>query len=356
MFEDMSFDRIIGELLAEVRNIAPGIDTREGSVIYTALAPAAVELALLYMALDNVLTETFADTASRYHLIKRAAERGIVPRIATASIVRGEFTPGNIDLVGRRFTAAGLNFAVFERISPGSYRLRCETPGTIGNISSGLLLPVDVINGLESARIMELLIPGEDEEETEAFRARYFRSFRTQAFGGNVADYIEKVTAIQGVGGCKVYPIWDGGGTVKVCIINSDHGTPSAVLLDDVQTRVDPTQNEGEGLGIAPIGHVVTVTGVESVPINISTTITYQGSWAWEDVELRVFAVIDEYLKELARSWAEESSLVVRVSQIESRLLNITGILDITGTTINQSDGNFVLPQDTIPVRGDFVG
>ena len=36
---------------------------------------------------------------------------------------------------------------------------------------------------------MELLIPGEDEEETEAFRQRVLDSFQTQAFGGNQADY-----------------------------------------------------------------------------------------------------------------------------------------------------------------------
>jgi len=289
-------------------------------------------------------------------LIKRAAERGLVPRAATAAIVRGEFTPIDIDLDGRRFTVDGLNFAVSEKIADGIYRLQCETPGPAGNIGTGMLLPLEVISGLETARITELLIPGRDEEETEAFRTRYFRSFRTQAFGGNKADYREKVNAINGVGGCKIYPVWNGGGTVRVCIIDGDYSVPSAMLVDDVQTRVDPTQNDGEGLGIAPIGHVVTVTGVVSTSINIATSITYQGGWTWADVVHQVHAIIDGYLRELAEAWEGSDSLVVRISQIESRLLNVAGIIDISGTSINQIVQNFVLPQDTIPVRGNFSG
>ena len=45
------------------------LDSREGSLLFLAEAPAAVELQNLYIALDAVLTETFADTASREYFI-----------------------------------------------------------------------------------------------------------------------------------------------------------------------------------------------------------------------------------------------------------------------------------------------
>ena len=57
-----------------------------------------------------------------------------------------------------------------------------------------------------------------------------------EAFGGNVADYREKVNAITGVGGVKVYPVWNGGGTVKLTIIASDFTAPSTELISKVQT------------------------------------------------------------------------------------------------------------------------
>ena len=54
-----------------------------------------------------------------------------------------------------------------------------------------------------------MVIPGEDEEDTEVFRQRYMDSLNAQAFGGNRADYLEKVNAIPGVGGVKVYRVWN---------------------------------------------------------------------------------------------------------------------------------------------------
>ena len=43
---------------------------------------------------------------------------------------------------------------------------------------------------------------------------------------------------------------------------------------------------------------------------------------------------------------------MVRISQVESRLLGITGILDIANTKINGEAANFTLTLDHIPVLG----
>ena len=52
------------------------------------------------------------------------------------------------------------------------------------------------------------------------------------------------------------------GGTVKLVIMASDFKAPTPTLLEEIQTAIDPEQNAGEGLGLAPIGHVVLVSGV----------------------------------------------------------------------------------------------
>ena len=80
------------------------MDTREGSVIYDALAPAAVELTNAYIEADIILNESFADTASRYYLIKRAAKRGLIPYSATYAVVKGRFTPSDLPIpIGASF-------------------------------------------------------------------------------------------------------------------------------------------------------------------------------------------------------------------------------------------------------------
>ena len=354
MYEDITYELILQRMIDRVLAQNPNIDTREGSIIYNALAPAAVELQNMYIQLDTILNESFADTQTRDYLIKRCAERGIIPEPATKAILKGEF---NIDVpIGSRFSLDMLNYIVIEKISDGIFKLECETPGSEGNQQFGTLIPIDYIEGLTSAELTELLIPGEDEEDTESLRERYFNSLKSQSFGGNIADYKEKTKQLPGVGGVKVYPVWNGGGTVKLVIIDSTYNVPSSTLIDAVQTAVDPIQNQGKGVGFAPIGHVVTVEGVSATTININTNITYQEGWTWADIEPYVHKAIDDYFFELASSWENENNLIVRISQIETRILNIAGVVDIENTTINGQAQNFVLGADNIPVRGEVIG
>ncbi|MDF2873319.1 MAG: Baseplate family protein [Sporomusa sp.] len=350
MYENMTFDVIMQRMLSTVSNT---VDKREGSIIWDALAPAALEMQLAYIEMDVILNESFADTQSRTYLIKRAAERGITPTAATYAIAKGQF---NIDVpIGSRYSLDELNYVVTEKISDGIFKLSCETSGSDANSYLGTLIPIDYINGLQTAALTEILIPGEDEEETEAFRTRYFNSFDRIAFGGNRADYVEKVEKIQGVGGVKPYRAWQGGGTVKLVIINSEWQAPSAEMVNTVQTLIDPTVNAGDGLGTAPIDHVVTVFGVTNQVINLETDITFQSGWNFNESRPYIEEALDAYYKELCQVWDETENLIVRVSQIETRLLNAAGVIDIQDTKINGVQGNFVVPADSIPVRGSII-
>lgn len=350
MYENMTFEVIMQRMLAKVPDT---VDKREGSVIWDALAPAAIELQLAYIEMDVILNESFADTQSRAFLIKRAAERGITPTAATYAIAKGQF---NINVpIGSRYSLDELNYVVIEKISDGIFKLRCETSGSAANSYLGALIPIDYINGLQNAKLTELLIPGEDEEATEAFRTRYLNSFDRIAFGGNRADYIEKVEKIQGVGGVKPYRAWQGGGTVKLVIINSEWQVPSSEMVNTVQTLIDPTVNAGDGVGVAPIDHVVTVFGVTNQVINLESNITFQAGWNFTESRPYIEAAIDAYFLELSKTWDETDNLIVRVSQIETRLLNVAGILDIQDTKLNGVQANYVVPADSIPVRGTIV-
>lgn len=354
MYEDITYEILLRGMIKTVQEYDSNIDVREGSIIYNALAPAAAELQNMYIQLDAVLDNAFADTASRDYLIKRCAERGITVEPATRAILKGEF---NMDIpIDSRFTLGTLNYVAISRISPGVYQMQCETYGYEGNEQLGTLLPVEYIHGLTSAELTELLIPGKDEENTEHLRKRYFESLAAQAYGGNQKDYIEKVTSLEGVGGVKVLPVWNGGGTVKLIIIDATYAKPSALLVEQVQTAVDPLQNAGQGVGIAPIGHVVTVEGVKETVINLSADITYQPGYTWADVKESVENAIDEYFEELSGEWADDESLTVRISQMEIRILDLPGILDIADLLINGAAQNLVLDNDCIPKRGTFNG
>ena len=402
MYEAQTYESILARMLQKALSINSNLDTREGSLVWYGDAPAAVELQNLYIALDTVLNETFADTATRPYLILRAAERGLSPQPASPAILQMAITPTTLFLpLNTRFSIGELNYYVSADRGSGNYELTCETAGEAGNNYTGTVIPIEYVDGLETCKITSVLVPGEDEEDTELFRQRYFNSLNAQAFGGNQIDYIEKVNAIPGVGGVKVYRAWNGdlkpanmippkeaeawieglsgvpepvklwldtvyaaaknnmftvGGTVKLVVINSTFTVPSPTLVEQVQTAVDPLQNAGEGVGIAPIGHVVRVEGVQEETVDLGFALYYQRGWSWEDVSGYVTEAINGYFLELAQSWADQDeALVVRISQIESRLLGITGILDIANTTINEKAANHTLALDHIPVLGSLA-
>ena len=192
----------------------------------------------MYIALDGLLSETFADTASREFLIKRAAERGITPTNATYAVLKGKF-----DIVvdiGSRFTCDSLSYRIIELINDTehTYKLQCETLGTIGNGTFGNMIPIDHIQGLTSAKLTELLIPGEDEEGTEELRKDYFESYDSKAFGGNRADYKKMFKDdISGVGGIKIYRVTESNKFIKIIVITSTWQKPTTEFISSIQEQ-----------------------------------------------------------------------------------------------------------------------
>lgn len=60
--------------------------------------------------------------------------------------------------------------------------------------------------------------------------------------------------AIAGVGGCKVYPVWNGGGSVRVVVIDSTFAPPKQTLIDAVQEALDPKGSSGRGTASRRLG------------------------------------------------------------------------------------------------------
>lgn len=399
MYENTTYEVILSRMLARVSD---KFDKREGSVIWDTHSPTAIELQILYLELDTILKEAYGDTASREFLILRCKERGISPYLATHATLKGVFSPANIDVSGRRFNIGDVNYTVTERIGDGEYRVQCESLGIVGNQFLGSMIPVEYIKGLQTAELTEILIPGEDEEETEDLRKRYFDSFDENSFGGNRADYLEKANSIPGVGRTKVTRVWNAdispadmipkasveawyetvkgtvsgevkywldsvfhaakekklttGGTVLLTIINSEFGIASDTLIQAVQTAIDPETNAGEGYGLAPIGHMVKVQSATAKPITVKATVTFETGYGWANLQSTIEEAVSAYLLELRKGWADSPYLTVRVSQIDTRILNVPGVVDVQGTSINGSKNNLNLGKFEIPVLGGVSG
>ncbi|OMD00917.1 baseplate J protein [Paenibacillus odorifer] len=346
MYEDQTFETILERMLDRVPD---GLDKREGSIIYDAMAPAAMELAQMYVELDINANLIFADTASGDYLDRSIAWSGVTRKKATKAQLRGLFYNASNTLmdipVGSRFAIGAINYKAISRLSLGEYRLEAEVEGVTGNQHFGALIPIDFINNLARAELTELLIPGTDRETDDALRQRYLDSARRPATSGNKYHYIEWALEVSGVGGARVFPLWSGPKTVKVVIVNTEGAPASSVLVNQVQDYIDPAAGKGEGQ--APIGAIVTVTSAIGKTINISAKVTLAPGYTLQGVK-------NSFLERL-ETWRKSVSFVsTYVSQavIGSILLGTDGVIDYLGLLLNGAVGNIVLTEEEVPLIG----
>ncbi len=352
MFEQNTEETILKRMMDRVSN---DLDKREGSILYNALAPAAMEVARMYSDMDRFLIYTFASSdMPPAFLDLRVAEEGLKREPATYSIKKGYFYDQDnklIDIpIGVRFSIEDFNFKSIEKISTGIYKMQCESTGVEINSIIGSLIPIEYVEKLSIATLGELLIPGEEEESNEALFNRYIEHLNEKPFGGNVADYKIKTKSIEGIGAVKVFPIWNGGGTVKVVFLDSSFNVPTTDLISTIQTTLDPVLNQGKGLGLAPVGHVVTVKGATNAEITIKAVLSLKTGLTVGQIQSEVENVIKDYLLKLRKEWQDNDTSIVRVSQVEARILDIEGIADIFQTSINDKEENLTLGPEEVPI------
>lgn len=328
-------------------------DKREGSIIFDSLAPTALEHKNMYISLDEAVNEAFIDTMSLENLKRKGNEMGVPYKNASAATVKLQTNVGVP--IGSQFTAGDLLFTITEKLSNYIYYAVCNTEGTQANSSIGDVVMTVNYPNLTTAKIIEISIEGEDNEETETYRNRLLAVSDVEAFGGNKADYKNKVGSINGVGGVKVYSgrEWNGGGTVKVVFTTSSYSAPSSTLIELVQNTIDPQDTTGEGIGLAPIGHIVTCVGAEAATINITADFEFaSGSYNLESCLADMRVEIDKYFTELNGTWADNANIVIRIASIISVLMTVEGVRDVKNVTLNGSVNNLSIHQDSLVVRG----
>lgn len=356
-------------------------DKRQGSVIYDALAPFCQVLAAGALQLRDFYTATYATTATGVDLENRVAEQGLSRYAATYAVKKITLADDNGNPVavpmGTRFSTVSstnpVNYAITSQYVedgvavPGTYEATCEETGIIGNEYSGTMINITFIQGLASAYLSTTLVPARDEETDDELRERYFEALNQKAFGGNIADYRTKVEALPGVGAVQVYPVWNGGGTVKLSIVDPTYGPCSDEFIASIQQTIDPEDsngNKGSGLGIAPIGHKVTVATPDEVTIDVSATIALQSGYTLGQVEPAVTAALTSYIQSLKQEWADASDLNeyicdIFLARVTATIIAVAGIANVHNVTLNGSTDDIFLIQtgdiQQIPKLGEVT-
>ena len=364
--ENYTFETLMEQALDQV---PADIDIREGSIIYDALAPACYRLSDFYMHLKNVMLDAFALTAIGEYLDLRVGERGLTRYPATKAVRRGHFTgeagqPFEVP-IGSRFATVesdSVFYTVTAKLSsPGYFELTAESEGSAGNSYAGQILPIETIPGLGVSNIDEIITPARNTETDDELRERYFDFLRKTSFGGNWQDYRETTLGLTGVGAVQVYPIWNGGGTVKVSILDSDYNLASPTFLNTVKDILDPVVGAGKGYGLAPIGHQVTVVTPTKKTINVSLHIDTLIGYTKETVTPLIKAAVEAYFLSLRQAWQDSDDLhnygqTVYRSQIIAAILKVEGLANVANVLLNGSEADIPLIMTGEVQEAAFMG
>jgi uncharacterized phage protein gp47/JayE len=350
-YEGMTYEVILHRMMDRVTTIYPNIDTREGSILFNALAPAAIELAIMYTELDNAINESFVNTASREYLLIGCEQMGMDTSVfdATHGVFRGEFD-AEID-IGSRWNFDSYNYTVTEYLGVEEnlyvYKLQCETSGSAPNVYSGILTPINYIPAnLGYAVITGCLIEGENEATDDEIRNAYSEFINSASIDGNVNQYKKWCNEYDGIGNSKILPLWNGANTVKVSILSESNTKASDELIQEFQEYLDPNTT-GMGDGVAPIGAFVTVGTATTKTINVSAEVAVQEDYDSETVMSMMSETLSVYFRDI--SYVKSTVSYMSVGAV---LSDVDGVEFINNLRVNNSTANIPIDAEEVPVLG----
>lgn len=332
MLENKTYESILEESLERVTS---NIDKREGSLIYDAIAPCSFQLAQFYFEMINMIDLIMPDTAVAEYLDREFAQFGVLRKRATNAIRK--VNTNSVIEVGTRWELNGLVYKITAKHTDTLYSAICETKGVIGNIDTGVLTSLDNVSSV-IATLGAIETTGTDEESDDDFRKRALTMLRRPSTSGNVNHYKQWALEVNGIGDAKVFPLWNGPGTVKVVIVNSEKHPASEELVDSTKDHIEK---------VRPIGAEVTVVSGVAKQINTSAEVVLAPGYRLQDVIDQFKEVITEYFKSIAFSLS-----YVSYAKIGTMLLNVEGVLDYSLLKINNVVTNISLNEEEIPVLG----
>lgn len=343
----MSDDRsvILERMLSSIDST---LDKSVGSFIYDSLAASSIELENLYKQEENILTKGFADTATDKDLERIVSEVGISRKGSTKASGYVTITGinGSKIVKGEKVATDSLNYLFLEdkviENKTIDVLVECEIDGADGNIPAGAIKYFPkTLQGLQTVTNKGAFKNGYDTEDDDSLRERYYIKVRTPAASGNVYHYALWSKEVTGVGDCKVMPLWNGNGTVKVVIINANKVGADSLLISTVKQHIEENR---------PIGATVTVVSATEIPININFNLNIESSHELEATKEKIKATIKNYLKEIAFNRE-----YVSIAKIGAFILDTDGVIDYTGLKVNGGTDNIRITNEQVAILGEVT-
>lgn len=342
MYEDLNVEDVKDRILSKVTT---NIDVREGSFTNDMISAIAYEIWKAYQSLDAIVPMIYVDETSGFYIDKRCAEFGIERKEGTKATTTLYFTgtDGTTIPAGKVFlTSEGLEFTTNKEVKIIDGKANITATATeVGeeyNVRADTILRQYVnLSGLNSVT-NTAAIGGTNVESDEALVTRFYDYLQKPSTSGNIAHYRQWATEVSGVGDAKVFSLWNGPGTVKVVIVDSDKLPANNELITETIKHIEE---------VRPIGANVTVVSGAAKEISISAEVVLASGYRLQDVIDEFKEVVTEYFKSIAFSLS-----YVSYAKVGTMLLSVEGVLDYNSLKINNTVANISLKDEEIPTLG----
>jgi len=310
-----------------LNNISDDYEKSKGYFLWDIFKSIAIVIKNTLISLQDVSDKLDIEKLDGDELERFIYQRAGLKRKAATYAVGQLYVKGNGTIKeGDFFETEGLiRFMATETkqiLAEDYINVRAVRAGVIGNVAANTIIKIPItIAGIISCNNISAAMGGYEAEQDTALRERYYEKLRTPATSGNKYHYIQWAKEVEGVGGAKCIPLWNGNNTVKVIIIDSDKQPASNELVHRVQNYIDP-ETTGKGEGEAPIGAYCTVVSAKPKILNITANIQLLAGYSLGAVTEVVKSNIVKHLQENAFkqnyvSYAKVGALILETEGVK---------------------------------------
>lgn len=324
----------------------------KGEFVYDILSSVAKEFESAYKENEYEIIKAHINTATgkdleelvkKYANIERKNATYASGEVEIKSDLNSVFRKGELVSIG------SINYAADKDYTADSNgiikaNIICTTLGAAGNTKENTIIYFPkTLAGLKTVTNPKAFTNGYDEETDEELRQRFYERVGDPETSGNVAQYKAWAKSVVGVGDAKVLECWDGPGTIKIIIIDSNKEVASDELCETVKNYIESVRPACSG--------TLTVESAISTIININVTLktdttTYNIGDIKEDIE----ANLTQYLKNVSFDQCTVSYFAVA-----DKIFNSKGVKNILSLEVNGAKEDITITENQIAELGSVV-
>ncbi|HGM3508381.1 TPA: baseplate J/gp47 family protein [Clostridioides difficile] len=338
MYSSQTYDVVKNRTLS---NIDLEVYKGEGSFLSDMVSPVNSELAKFYIELSYLHKKAFIEDNFDDFLDKRVNEFGVYRKLGTEATGEVIFE-GKVGTTIQNGTIISYNellFVVIKDIVISSEIEQNTSPVQALEIGIRYNIPAstefklqDEINGITKIYNDVAFRGGTEVETDEELKKRFYKIQKNQATSGNKAHYEAWALEVEGVYNAKVYPRWDGAGTVKVLLFGQNNQAVDTEIIERCKQYIEEEM---------PIGCTLTVATPSPLDISISASIKLEAGYTLDFVKESFLESINNYLINI-----NKEIIYTKVSAI---LASIEGIHDFSNLLLNNKAENIVFEEDKVP-------